>query len=139
MDTSAAESAFESITIQTFINAPLPGIDPLMGEGEGLPELPMPDPLPPPPPPPVPDPTPISVLFASFGAQRISGGLVLLSGSITATNPADWTIEFSGLVEGVTTCDEHGNFSLTVADPGSAGIITAHILNSESYMTAYLI
>jgi hypothetical protein len=95
-------------------------------EGEGEDWFPPPPPLPPLP------------ILLEFSADRVDGGWVRLTGSISVLL-AGVPISFGGLIVGHSTqSDATGHFQHFVPDPGSSGFVTANIVGTIVFLSDYL-
>ena len=93
-----------------------PAVDALQAEGEGFP----------------------GTTLLSFSVERVDGGLVRLSGSVSTSNPLGVPVFFGGLFSGLSAwTDEWGNFSRVVPDLGFSGYVSAQAPYSN-IMWAYL-
>lgn len=100
----AGEAAVLDTAIDQIATSVAPAVDATEAEGEGLP----------------------GTTLLSFYAQRIDGGFVRLSGSVSTSDPLGLPVFFGGLFSGLSTwSDEAGNFSRVVPDPGYSGYISA--------------
>jgi hypothetical protein len=157
----AGDAAIEAVVAQLAEQLVITTLPPTVGEleAEGEDALPPPtdplpppptDPLPPPPtdplpspptdplPPPPTDPLPQLATLVSFAAERVDGGWVRLSGTVSSTAPEGTQVLFGGLVSASATCDAAGAFSIFVSDPGTSGFITAQVANSTTFLSVYL-
>jgi hypothetical protein len=106
-------------------------VAPLEGEGEDPPLTPLAPPLPPP--------LPGLAALTSFTVDHADGGWVILSGTISSSNPLGSRINFGGLFTGhFATCDATGAFTLVLQDPGYSGMVFAYLDGTASFMSDYL-